>query len=388
MDKVTKVEAVDSVDKSAQDIERELLEGAGGGAAAGATEDAIPTIKVASVEAGDDKREPVVEQKEEIKEEPVVQNNELTDESVLSHIRKQTGREVNSWDDLIETKEVKVEIEKELDPEVSQYLKYKQETGRSMGDFMKLNRDFDSESDDAILAEFYSVNNPYLDANDIEYKLNAEFKFDTDIDEDHEIRGKKIAKKEKLAEARQFFKDQKETYKAPLGSSDGFISSEKMERFNQYEQSVEQAEERKQQDAKRADIFNKKTNDLFSNNFEGFGYKVGEENFTVKVDDVEATQKLQSNAMNFVGKHLDENGEIKDAAAYHKALNAAMDPDALFKFAYELGASRAIDADVREAKNIDMSAKKAGGKATDTKPRVESVSKPTRKGGLTIRKRQ
>ena len=61
--------------------------------------------------------------------------------------------------------------------------------------------------------------------------------------------------------------------------------------------------------------------------------------------------------MNFIGKHLDENGMLKDANAYHKALNAAMDPDALFKFAYEKGAADAIEKDTMEAKNIEMKAR-------------------------------
>ena len=61
--------------------------------------------------------------------------------------------------------------------------------------------------------------------------------------------------------------------------------------------------------------------------------------------------------MNFIGKHLDENGMLKDANAYHKALNAAMDPDALFKLAYEKGAADAIEKDTMEAKNIEMKAR-------------------------------
>jgi len=256
-----------------------------------------------------------------------------------------------------------------------------------MNDFMKLNRDFDAESDDAILAEYYSTKNPYLDAKEIEYKMNKEFKFDSELDDDGDIQDKKIAKKEKLAEAKSFFSEQKEKYKAPLGSSDGFISQEKREAFNQYEESVKQAEARKQQQEAAKSTFNEKTNKLFSDKFEGFKYSVGEKEFSVKVDDVEATKSVQSDAMNYINKHLDENGHIKDAAAYHKSLNAAMDPDALFKFAYEQGASDAIDGHIKDAKNIDMKPTKAGGKATVTKPKVEAVNSNSRSGRLTIRKR-
>ena len=75
--------------------------------------------------------------------------------------------------------------------------------------------------------------------------------------------------------------------------------------------------------------------------------------------------------MNFINKHLDDDGMLKDANAYHKALNAAMDPDALFKFAYEKGAADAITKDVKEAKNVDMKAKTTGQNvSTEKKYRV------------------
>ena len=110
---------------------------------------------------------------------------------------------------------------------------------------------------------------------------------------------------------------------------------------------------------------------LFSKNFEGFGYEVGEEKITLKVSDVDSVKNTQSDAMNFINKHLDDDGMLKDANAYHKALNAAMDPDALFKFAYEKGAADAITKDVKEAKNVDMKAKTTGQNvSTEKKYRV------------------
>jgi hypothetical protein len=59
--------------------------------------------------------------------------------------------------------------------------------------------------------------------------------------------------------------------------------------------------------------------------------------------------------MNFVNKYLDENGLIKDAAGYHRALAVAMNPERFAKFFYEQGRSAATDDVTRKIKNIDMS---------------------------------
>ena len=340
------VKIVDSEEKSTQEIEQELV-------AKHEKEQGIESSDgVEKIVLKQEVLNPEVTSEDEVVNTPV----ELDDESVLSHIRKKFGREELSYDDLLQ-KEI---VEKELSEDIEALRKYKQETGRGIEDFVKLNRNLDNESPDAMIAEYILSENPEFDEEDVAFEMEREFSYDEDLDDDMDIRSKKLAKKKMLAQAKSFFSDQQEKYKAPLESRDGFISNEEKDLFNKYKQSTKQQSEEQELNNKKSQHFSTKTNELFSNNFEGFGYNVGDENITFKVSDINATKEAQSNAGNFVKKHLDENGMLKDANAYHKALNAAMDPDALFKFAYEKGAADAITKDVKEAKNVDMKAKTTG----------------------------
>ena len=129
----------------------------------------------------------------------------MDDEIVLSHIRKKFGKEELSYDDLLQ-KEV---VEKELSEDLETLRKYKQETGRGIEDFVKLNRNFDNESPDAIIAEYISTQNPEFDRDYVSFEMSRNFSFDEDEDEEVEIRSKKIAKMKMLEEARRLFNDQK-----------------------------------------------------------------------------------------------------------------------------------------------------------------------------------
>jgi hypothetical protein len=82
---------------------------------------------------------------------------------------------------------------------------------------------------------------------------------------------------------------------------------------------------------------------------------------------------------------------LKDAKAYHKAMYAATHADEIFKHAYELGAAEAIEAEAKEAKNINMGKKKPESGSRKT-PAVQEVSGPKSNlrsdGGLRITRRK
>jgi hypothetical protein len=337
------VKAVDFEEKSAREIEQELIDKHEESSGI-KNEDEPEKVVINTTEA-------VIENKEE--ESSAEVKTELDDEIVLSHIRKRFNRDDISYDNLLQ-KEI---VEADLPEDLEALRRYKKETGRGISDFVKLNRDIDSEDPDAIIAEYISTSNPEFDREDIEFEMDTKFSYDEDMDDERDIRSKKLAKKKTLAEAKKFFTEQKEKYRAPLESREGFIPESEKELYSRYKSSIESQNENQEKSLKQSEHFSAKTNELFSNNFEGFGYKVGDSEITFKVNNAEAVKKTQSDAMNFIGKHLDENGMLKDANAYHKALNAAMDPDALFKFAYEKGAADAIEKDTMEAKNIEMKAR-------------------------------
>ena len=358
------VKEVGFEEKSNQETEQELIEKRERELGLKKEEETID--KVVIKEDPVDNQEPEPEPENEPEPEP--ESIELDDEIVLSHIRKRLGKEDISYEDLLQEKIV----EKELDEDLDALRRYKQETGRGIEDFVKLNRNIESENPDTIIAEYIALENPEYDQEDIEFEMSREFSYDEVMDDEDDIRAKKIAKKKKLALATKFLNEQKEKYKAPLESRESLVPDEEKEAYSRFKQSKQAQNEEQEKTAKKQEHFSAKTNELFSKNFEGFGYKVGDKQITLKVNDVDSVKNIQSDATNFISKHLDENGMLKDANAYHKALNAAMDPDALFKFAYEKGAADAIESDTKEAKNIDMKARTSGQTISD-RPKVREV---------------
>jgi len=146
----------------------------------------------------------------------------------------------------------------------------------------------------------------------------------------------------------------KEKYKAPLESRDAEIPDNYKEAFSFYNQYREQSEQETKAQEERSRIFTEKTNNLFSNEFKGFEFNAGDKKQVYKPSDVNKVKEVQSDINNFFNQHLDENGVVKDINAYHKALYAAQNADAIFKFAYEQGKADATDGLVKETKNIDM----------------------------------
>ena len=177
--------------------------------------------------------EAVIENKEE--ESSAEVKTELDDEIVLSHIRKRFNRDDISYDNLLQ-KEI---VEADLPEDLEALRRYKKETGRGISDFVKLNRDIDSEDPDAIIAEYISTSNPEFDREDIEFEMDTKFSYDEDMDDERDIRSKKLAKKKTLAEAKKFFTEQKEKYRAPLESREGFIHESEKELYSRYKSSIE-----------------------------------------------------------------------------------------------------------------------------------------------------
>lgn len=281
-----------------------------------------------------------------------VEEPERDDNWFLSKLKDRYEVELNSIDDL---KNVLTNNDKkDIPEEVSKYLEYKKETGRSFQDYQQLQKDWSSVDDSQVLREYLQETKPHLDSEDIEHILGEQYSYDEELDDDKEVRAKKIAYKEALYEARNHFESLKEKYKAPLGSSDVEIPDNYKEAFSFYNEYQEQAENTQKLQEERATFFDEKTQSLFSDNFKGFEFNVGSKKQTVKPSDIKKTLEAQKDISSFIQSHLDENGFVKDAASYHRSLYAAMNPDAIAKYFYEQGKADATGDIVKETKNIDM----------------------------------
>lgn len=280
-------------------------------------------------------------------------DRQIEENDVLSFIKNRYNKEINTVEELFETRK---ETE-DLPEDVSLFLKFKKETGRGINDFVKLNRDVDSEDPNKLLFDFYKVNNPELDDEEISFELESRFKYDEDLDDDRDIKKKKIAHKQELSKAKGYFNDLKEQYKTPLESRGVNVPEDEKEQYNAFKQYAQSAKDTEQAQFERAKYFEEKTNELFSDKFKGFGFKVGDSEFVYKPAEADVIKKDQSNLTEFIKTFLDEKGFIKDPAAYHRAIAVARNPEAFAKHFYDQGKSEAIDGLARESKNIDMGAR-------------------------------
>ena len=341
-----KVRLLDGVEpKGVQELERELVE------------NHEQQLIQEDIQDSIEDSEPIIDTSE-----PQAQSYELKDEDVLSYLGKRYNKQINSFDELMAERQ-----ESEPLPEdVSAFLKYKKETGRGFEDFIQLKKDFDAMNPDQLLKEYLTATQEGLDSDDIE-ALMDDYRFDEEMDDESTIKKAKIAKKKVLAEAKKYFNSQKEKYRVPLESSVVSVPDEEKQMYESYKQYTQQAKTIEEENNRKRQWFDQKTNDVFSGEFKGFEFDINNKKIMFAPGDASELRKNQSNPQNFVSKFLDEQGLIKDAAGYHRSLSIAMNPDKFAKFFYEQGLADATDDVTRKIKNINMTERRAPevGRATD-----------------------
>lgn len=227
------------------------------------------------------------------------------------------------------------------------------ETGGSLEDYVKLNTDYASLNEDQLLKEYYQSTRPDLDKDEIDFLLEDKFQFDEEYDDDKEIKRKKLARKEELLKAKRHLDGLKSRYydEIKAGSKLNPEQQKAVEFFNRYQK--ENEEGLKASERQKA-VFNNKTKEVFSDQFKGFEYNVGEKKYRFNVKNAEEIKNTQSDITNFIKKFLDDKNELADAKGYHKSIFTAMNPDAVANHFYEQGKADAMKDSITRAKNIDM----------------------------------
>ena len=311
--------------------------------------------KTTQDEVQDEEQEQISDQAEEELQEI---NEEVAEESVLEALEDTDEPEV-----VVEetTKEEVIQESKdngiELPENIQKVVDFMNETGGSLEDYVRLNTDFDQLSSESLLQEYYKQTKSHLDPEEIEFLIEDNFSYDEDLDEERDIRRKKLAYKEEIAKAKQFLEESKAKYYDEVKLNSKLLPDQQkaIDFFNRYNQ--EQSETRVIQE-KQIENFKNKTDSLFSDNFKGFDFKVGEQKYRFNVKDAQSVKDKQSDINNFIGKFLDENNMLSDASGYHKALFVANNADAIVNHFYEQGKADAVKQISTEAKNINMDPRK------------------------------
>ena len=369
-----KVKEVTKEEKSTQQIEKELLE-----KHEEKFEDVEKVDTTEKINVPVNKETSATEEK--VVEPETTPSSELNDEDVLKYIKNRYDKEISSVDELFAQKDANIE----LPEDVSAYMEYKKETGRGIEDFYKLQKDFGTMDSDQLLAEYYNATEEGLDAVDIQDLIDDNFGYDEEIDEPKTIKKLNLAKKRELAKAKKYFNEQKDKYKIPLESSGSGLSDTDKESLNAYKSYIEESNTAKEANAKRYNYFLKKTDEVFSNEFKGFEFNVGEKNFTFKPGDSAELKNKQSDVNTFLNKFMDKDGLMIDAAGYHKAISMAMNPEKYAKFFYDQGVSDTVDNVSKKSKNINMDIRQAQQSVTKDGRTIRAVKSNDSGRGLKIR---
>ena len=233
-----------------------------------------------------------------------------------------------------------------LPDNIDKLVSFMRETGGGIEDYVRLNADYSSVSDNVLLIEYYKKTKPHLDVSEISFLMEDKFSYDEDIDDDRDIRLKKLAIKEEVANARNFLEQTKSKYYDEIKLRPGVTQEQKKatDFFNRYNE--EQNTRTQQHEA-----FKNQTKQLLNNDFKGFDFNLGEKKFRYGVQNASQVGETQSDINNIVGKFLDDKGNVKDPAGYHKAMYAAMNADKIASHFYEQGKSDAIKEVVSTSKN-------------------------------------
>jgi hypothetical protein len=269
-----------------------------------------------------------------------------------------TNEEVVTEEEVVEA----LESSGDVPENVQKLMDFMDETGGDLQDYVNLNRDVKDLDNQEALLEYYKRTKPHLDSEEINFLMEDNFSFDEEVDDERDIKRKKLALKEQVAEAKTYLDGQKSKYYEEIKAGSKLTEEQQkaisfFDRYNKESAQTEKATKRERS------VFNKKTEQVFNDKFKGFEYNVGEKKFRFNVKDANQTKETQSDINNFFKKFLNKDNTMNDAKGYHKGLYTAMNPDAVANHFYEQGKADALKDSVAKAKNINTTARSSHGEA-------------------------
>ena len=291
-------------------------------------------------DAGPVQKQEEVQPEVEAQETPVVE--EVTKEEVKQEVEKVEEAVVEAIEEAEATGQ-------DLPENIQKLVNFMEETGGDINDYVKLNQDYSSMDNQTLLQEYYKQTKPHLSNDEIDFIMEDTFAYDEEENTEKEIKRKKLAMKEQVASAKQHLESVKSKYYEDIKAGSKLTEEQQkaVDFFNRYNEQSESSKKMQQ-------IFQQKTDSVLNDKFKGFEYNVGEKTFRFNVKDVDKVKKTQSDINNFIGKFLNEDNSMNDAAGYHKGLFTAMNPDQVASHFYEQGKADAIKESIAKSKNVSM----------------------------------
>ena len=267
-----------------------------------------------------------------VKEEP--QEKEIKQKKIETPVKQE------------EEKILKEEKKANLPEGIDKLVQFMHETGGTVEDYAKLNRDYSKIDNVSLLKEYYEYSKPHLDQNDIKFLMDKNFSYDEAADDPSDIKAKQLAFKEELYNAQTMLENAKKKYYSDLKlRKQNEIPKQHQEALEYYNNSQQQQE----RSTLAQKDFLKETNKVFNEDFKGFDFKVGENKYRVKIEDPAKIKESQLDIKNFLNNYSDNDGKFTNHF-------------------YEQGRADAIKESAKNAKNINMD------------PRQESSTVTTKSG--------
>tara|TARA_R110002072_G_scaffold222614_1_gene379681 strand:- start:1113 stop:2240 length:1128 start_codon:yes stop_codon:yes gene_type:complete len=274
---------------------------------------------------------------------------------VVQEVPEPVIKEITKEAEPKEKVEIPVAPKPVLPENITKLVSFMEETGGTMQDYIRLNTNYDDVDRDVLVKEYYKTTKSHLSAEEIDFMIDDSFAFDEDIDEERDIRRKKLAYKEEVAKARKFLNDTKDKYYDEIKLNSPKLSGNQQEAsdfFNRYK-------EDQKRNADNHEKFKANTSQLLNEQFEGFDFSLGDKKFRYGIQNPSQVAEKQSDLNNFIGRFLGEDGTIEDTAGYHKALYAGANADKIANHFYEQGKADAIRDVVNKSNNTSSVARKA-----------------------------
>jgi hypothetical protein len=298
------------------------------------------------------------EKQEEVQPEVEAQEAPTLEEVIVEETTEEKVEEVK--EEVKEAIKAAEETGKPLPENVEKLLDFMEKTGGDLEDYVKLNQDYSKLDDNYVLKEYYKQTKNHLSNEEIDFLIDDSFSYDEEENTDREIKRKKLAFKEQVANARSHMDGLKSSYYEEIKAGSK-LTSEQKEAINFYDKYNKNSEQSEKIQKLQKEVFDAGTNKLFDSEFKGFEYKVGEKVYRYNVKDADKVKNTQSDINNFIKKFLNEKNEMSDAKGYHKSLFTAMNSDAIAQHFYEQGRVDALKDSVSKAKNVDMSPRQSFG---------------------------
>ena len=292
------------------------------------------------------------------KQEEVQPQAETQETPVLEEV---TNEEVEEIVEQVEEAVAEAEATGQSLPEnIQKLVDFMEETGGDLNDYVKLNQDYSNMENQDLLYEYYKQTKPHLNNEEINFLMEDQFSYSEDEDDDRDIRRKKLALKEQVANAKSHLDGQKSRYYEDIKAGSKLTGEQQkaIDFFNRYNK---ESEENKKASMKTRKIFTDKTEKVFNEKFKGFEYNIGDKKYRFNVKDPKDIKQQQSDINNFTKKFLGKDNELEDAAGYHKSIFTAMNADTIANHFYEQGKADAMKDSMAKSKNVDMTARQSHG---------------------------